>query len=685
MRPIRSLLPLLRQQRPSLLLREAAWRLAKTQRAARLRTMIRRGEPNLQFRQIPYYRPNLSALRDETPVIASFADLICSGDFPFLGYEIAQLGIPPKWNVDFITSFEWEQWPARELVPVVRYNGSDVKVPWEMSRLQFLPVLGKAYLLTGNASYREAAMLLFADWCDKNPVGVGVNWTLAMESALRGMSLCFLMSLLQPLQPSEQAWADKLTQSIWQHLLYTEATLEFSHLIRGNHYLANIVGLYCMASFLEAPGMAVRRKTYLCRIEQEIFHQVYEDGGDYEASFGYHFFVLQLFTCSFLLMRANGVSPSTQFTVRLHAMFRYLETLSGQSKCVPHVGDSDDGRAEILASDIRQMVSLPPQQRDSLHVSSYLALGSALFDLAGEHDDDSDCAWFGLQPRQRSATSSRLVLFPKSGVAVARRNDVEVIFCAIPNGIGGFGSHTHNDKLSVIANICGIELLNDPGTCWYTRDIVVRNSYRSTRAHNTVTVDGEEQNDFCRDPRFEFSISNQAHVSAIQACETEDEIALCSEHSGYRRIGILHRRMVRIRSREVTIEDMLEGSDEHGFEVYWNLPNPWRVVTENADGFEIAGPIRVSLRVQSNLAIACSHADNFVSRTYGGVVEKGTRLKIYGRGCFPCQIVTTIHWGPADPKNRQSFGSCSATHWQARIHSNDSVVPNSANLSAVSL
>ena len=653
MRPISSLLPLLRRQRPTLLLREAAWRVLKPLRAARLRARIGRVEPSLRFRQIPYYQPNLSALRHETSVITSFADLICCGRFPFLGYETAKLGIPPQWNVDFVAGFEWEQRPARELVPIVRYNGSDVKVPWELSRLQFLPILAKAYLLTGKAHYRDVAKSLFSDWREKNPVGVGVNWTLAMESALRGMSLCFLLSLLQPLQPCEQQWADDLTQSIWQHLLFTEASIEFSHLIRGNHYLANVVGLYCMASFLEGPGMANRRKLYRRKIEQEILRQVYDDGGNYEASFSYHFLVLQLFTCSFLLMRADGYSPLPEFSGRLRAMFLYHEALAGESKCVPHVGDSDDGRTEIFASDLRQLVSLTHGERDSLRVSSYLAIGSALFDLAEGYDNASDCAWFGLHPRQRSVVPSRVQLFPKSGVAVARENGTEVVFCAIPNGIHGSGSHTHNDKLSLIAKIGGIELLSDGGTCWYTRDILVRNLYRSTKAHNTIAVDGEEQNEFCCDPRFEFSMSDQAHVSTIQVRETGDEITFCSSHSGYSRIGVIHRRMARIRSRELSIEDTLEGTGEHEFEMFWNLPAPWRVLIERKNGFEIAGPFQVDLRIQSNLETRCSQTERFISRTYGCALEKGVCLQVAGRGAFPCRIVTTIEWTPAHREDGQ--------------------------------
>ena len=180
MRPLRALLPTLRRQPLAALAREAVWRLWKPYRSASYLAAIRRGEPSLRFRPVPYYQPNLSDVGDGANAIVGFADQICTGRFPFLGYETAELGFPPRWNVDFVTGFEWEHLPVAQVQPVVRHNGSDVKVPWELSRLQFLPVLAKAYLLTRKPQYREAAKELFSDWHARNPVGIGVNWTMAM-------------------------------------------------------------------------------------------------------------------------------------------------------------------------------------------------------------------------------------------------------------------------------------------------------------------------------------------------------------------------------------------------------------------------------------------------------------------------------------------------------------------------
>jgi len=42
--------------------------------------------------------------------------------------------------------------------------------------------LGKAHVITGEERYRAMAKNLLSHWIRENPVGIGVNWSLAMEA-----------------------------------------------------------------------------------------------------------------------------------------------------------------------------------------------------------------------------------------------------------------------------------------------------------------------------------------------------------------------------------------------------------------------------------------------------------------------------------------------------------------------
>ncbi len=150
-----------------------------------------------------------------------------------------------------------------------------MKAPWELSRLQWSPVVAKAYVLTGDRKYREALRSLLTDWIVRNPLGKGVNWTVAMEAALRGISLCLTMDLLWPFTDEEKPWLDQMTASLWQHLRFIEAHSEFSFLVRSNHYLSNIVGLTTLSAYLHGPGMRRRLGKYARAVQREILLQTY--------------------------------------------------------------------------------------------------------------------------------------------------------------------------------------------------------------------------------------------------------------------------------------------------------------------------------------------------------------------------------------------------------------------------
>jgi hypothetical protein len=650
MRTWRNLFEIVIRESPAVLVKEAVWRVEKQQRRRSFAKLAAKAGCPVRFRNIAYYQPNLSACGDEgRATLVKTADQICQGRFPLLSYERLTLGFPPPWHVDFVSGKGWELAPSHQVAPV-RHDGSDVKAAWELSRLQFLPVLGKAYRLTGDERYREAAKRLVCDWIERNPVGRGVNWTCAMEAALRAMSILFLFNLLWPLREEESDWRDRVTLALWQHSLYIESHLEFSHISRSNHYLSDIVGLYCLSAFLDGPEADVRRRLYRSRVEREILHQVYEDGGDYEASLGYHVLVAQLFTTAVLVMRAEGASPGPAFATRLQRMYELLATASDEMGRLPHVGDCDDGRVELLIDDLEQ-VSRPAPCRDSLRVSGLLGIGRALFNQPslGRHDD---ALWYGLsRPTQTAPPAPRraaLAVFRQSGIAVARRKNATVMFFAMPNGIHGKGSHTHNDKLSVVLRVEGAELFCDSGTGCYTRDVALRNGLRSTKAHNTVVVKDQEQNIIPKGKGGAFSCGDEAMVSPLEWETSNDNLWLRASHFGYRRIGVTHSRTLRWEDDGyITIEDEFAGAGECSIQAHYHLDPSWRVAgLERLNGAVrclLRGIRTVEVRFEGPQPLAVETVPARISRLYG-VLLPAERICVRTCGPLPFLLRSIIGW-----------------------------------------
>ena len=80
-------------------------------------------------------------------------------------------------------------------------------------------------------------------------------------------------------------------------------------------------------------------------------------------------------------------------------------------------------------------------------------------------------------------------------MTVMRRNDDYLLITNGIVGTGGFGNHKHNDLLSFEYHAAGAAVIVDPGSYVYTSDPDARNLFRSTRSHNTLSVDDQEQNE----------------------------------------------------------------------------------------------------------------------------------------------------------------------------------------------
>jgi hypothetical protein len=625
------------------LARETVWRARRELRRNRLPARLRRDCP-VRFEPVGFYEPLPELLTAENKtVLAALGDEICRGGHPTLSYGTVQTGADPVWNRDFVSGRDWPHADAATLV-VVRHDGSDVKAPWELSRLQVLPILGKAWQLTGDVRYRRRALAIVTDWAAKNPVGIGVNWTIAMEAAMRAVSICLCMELLWPFGAEEQNWVREVSSLLWQHLLFVEAHSEFSHLSRSNHYLSNVMGIGCLASVLRGRGMDGRRQRAAASLEEEMDRQVYADGGDFEASTGYHLEVAQMFTTAWRFMRARGCRFSSAFEQRLARMYELTATLATPEGRVPPIGDCDDGRVEWLSDDLREMMNPSIPDRHGLRVSGFVGLGSALFDREWG-GSNQDALWLGYRSASAPVQARESVkVFAQTGIASARSADAQLTFLNLPNGDEGRGSHHHNDKLSVLLRLGEDELLADSGTGGYTRDAKIRNAFRRTAAHNTVTLQGREQNTIDESLGWLFRVGNEAAVSPIENRSIEDVAVFSASHSGYAAGGVVHHRTVQLRQRELTIADEFRGNAEVAFESSFMLPEKWRVEPECESGATVAcrirGPREVRLTASSDAALLMKMTPAEISPLFG-VRTPATRITVAGTAK---SVTTKVHW-----------------------------------------
>jgi uncharacterized heparinase superfamily protein len=151
-----------------------------------------------------------------------------------------------------------------------------------------------------------------------------------------------------------------------------------------------------------------------------------------------------------------------------------------------------------------------------------------------------------------------------------------MVFSAIKASRHATGGHKHNDLLSLNLEIEKIPFLIDPGTFCYTADYRMRNLSRSTRMHNTVTIDDAEQNRFFE--RRLFYLPRDADPRVNLWVNVGNCAVVSANHNGYSMLhdNILHKRNIWVSMANYTflIVDEFSGGSErtHTFDLRFITP-----------------------------------------------------------------------------------------------------------------
>ncbi|HYH87217.1 MAG TPA: heparinase II/III family protein, partial [Pyrinomonadaceae bacterium] len=281
--------------------------------------------------------------------LASEAREIVAHRWPLLGYGALEFGAEVDWLRDPASG---ERWPLEYHgdAKLVRGDGSDVRVLWELNRLGHLLTLARAYALTGDESFAEEVFAQVESWSAQNPVGFGPNWACAMEVSLRALNLLAAFRLLRRSRALDSRRLDAMLALFDAHASHVRRNLEYSFIATGNHYLSDVVGLLWLGVCLpELRDASAWRAFALRELMREMDKQILADGADCEASTSYHCFVTELLLCSFILCRTNGVEIEERYRTKLRSMLEYLRALLRPDGRIPLVGDADGGRALSLA------------------------------------------------------------------------------------------------------------------------------------------------------------------------------------------------------------------------------------------------------------------------------------------------------------------------------------------------
>lgn len=427
------------------------------------------------------------------------------------------------WQLDIKSNFRFDenkQYNKQSYIP----KSVDIKIPWELGRLQHLPILSLEILSTKDEKLiREYKNQVF-DFIASNPIGMGVQWTSSMDVGIRLSNLLISYDLLFDILKTDVEFNEVFLDSVYLHAQFIFNHLEYKEGLTGNHYLFNLIGLLFASTYLKETVEIKKWNSFsITEIEQEIFKQFFDDGGNFEGSTSYHCLSAEMMVYATALMLKNGVNLSGKYIDRLYSIGEFISRITKPDGMIPQFGDNDSGR----------LFKFPKNKYNDLNSEALLAAFSGLFNHAIFKVDNSKFSierqiiqqlsgGFILNPslinlKKTSSTSSKDLKFKKQtiisfdkvislekinsysysdfGIHIFKSDIFYLAISTIANkNMHHSWGHVHNDKLSFELYVDGKDLVSDPGSCCYTSNRVLRNEFRSTIAHHSIIVNGIEQN-----------------------------------------------------------------------------------------------------------------------------------------------------------------------------------------------
>lgn len=590
---------------------------------------------------------------DAKAQIVESADRVCAHVFDLLGSGPVALGRPIDWHADFKSGYRWDPTVPYLDVPFGHVAGVDIKVPWELSRGQHLPLLAQASWISGDTRYTEELVAQIQHWVQENPVGYGVNWSCPMDVAIRAVNWLWGVGLAVNSSAVTNEFLTTVLASLLSHGRHVFENLEIRNDgITTNHYLADLVGLLFLGLCLpESQETDHWRRFALQELTKEMDAQVLLDGVHYESSLSYHRLVTEMFLSSAALCRQHDQALPQPFWSRLERMCEFVAAYTKPNGLAPQIGDGDNGRLHILSG------YGTSDTRDHRHL---IAVGAILFERADWWASTGplwiEGLWFGgsqlprwQQPTSLGSLMPKSSAFPDGGFYIMRQNKDYVLYNCNPVGTKGIGTHKHNDLLSLEVHLGGEDLIVDPGSFLYTSNPEAYNSARSTTVHSTVMVDGAEQNRFLPNKLFVLHADARLKVLSWESDHGCDSIS--AELNGYTRVKdlVTHRRTVTFTGDTGQVEILDHFSDPVGrsasHKLIWTFPfAPGCVVEPDKDGWIITAPrqhVRLSAPycdlMGQALSIDSKIEQGWVSVGYG-VREQAPILRWRWEGAIPLTV-----------------------------------------------
>jgi uncharacterized heparinase superfamily protein len=572
---------------------------------------------------------------DRSRTVAA-ATALANGRFDFRGMPSVDLASPIDWLLTPDGNLDWR---------------------WDLNRHRYFETLGRAYWYEGDERHADALRRLLVDWRAANPASTdAANWSSVFEVALRVDSWLAAFHLVRRSPSFDDAALLTIVAGLLAHGRFLAANLE--HHVPNNHLLLEAKALVSLGVLMpEFPHADAWRANGRRILDEELRRQVCSDGGHAERTPLYHRMVTGELLELAVILEVNQLPMPESLSQALPAMVDFEVSMTRPDGALSLFSDSVQGDSGVRFT---------PATAGPAWLSGVDAGNLSDIEVVPESD-----AWLlGLRAtataagaRQRPTSRA----FPVTGYATMRSDpdadaDADdgpslLVFDCGPFGYRPMPTHGHADALSFELYARGRLWVTDAGGYNLHLGSGWREYFRSTRAHNTVVVDGADQS-LLLDGRRVYRPAN----AVLRRWLSEPDLDLAeADHDGYRRLDqpVIHARsIVALRDGAWLVIDALRGDGRHQLEVPFHLPPDLSVDLEAATGRARA----VDVSMGAALSIVPAAMDGWSVDVVSGAtdpvqgwvsVESGSReaapvVRYRRQAVLPIRLAFLLVVGPVD-------------------------------------
>ena len=367
---------------------------------------------------------------------------------------------------------------------------------------------------------------LISRWVAENPPTQGNGWE-PYPSSLR------IVNWIKWALSGNELRATEI-ESLYLQTRWLAMRVEW-HLL-GNHLLANAKALVFAGTFFDGDEPQSWLNLGRSILEKQIPEQILADGVHFERSPMYHAIILEDILDLVNLAQTFPEKLNADFLASMrdiakNMLFAY-EKLNHPDGKISFFNDAAFGIAGSLSqlSDYAQTLDIDDKKMGTQH----------------QHSN-------GLS----------LVHLDQGGYIKVENCKACAILDVAEVGPDYLPGHAHADTLSFELSVFGERLIVNGGTSTYAG--ALRSYERSTKAHSTVEIDGEDSSEVWG----QFRVANRAKPLGLTVTNTNQGFEVSCAHNGYQKLisGLLHARTWNMSPKDLIVNDKVYMGDSKITEV----------------------------------------------------------------------------------------------------------------------